>query len=242
MVLKGNLLDSLFLCAIMTVDEKVLEAFYNIVSESKQEMYDQIASDRTKYITVVLETIMKEHNASAVLRSCDCFGIQDLYAIEKGEDYVIQREIARGAGTWVDLHTYAEGPSPSIQCVKHLKSKGYKIVSTSPHATKDINDLEIDQPIALVFGTERDGISKEMEENSDEFVKIPMYGFTESFNISVSAAVSLNILRHKLENSGLNWKLSHEEQVALKTEWCTKIIRDGERVEKEIRRRILEKE
>lgn len=226
----------------MTVDEKVLEAFYNIVSESKQDLYDRVAADRTKYITVVLETIMKEHNASAVLRSCDCFGIQELHAIEKGEDYVIQREIARGAGNWVDLFTYAEGTSPSIACVKELKGRGYKIVSTSPHATKDISDLEIDQPIALVFGTERDGISKEMEEHSDDFVKIPMYGFTESFNISVSAAVSLNILRHRLEKSDINWKLSHAEQVALKTEWCTRIIRDGERVEKEIRRRILEKE
>jgi tRNA (guanosine-2'-O-)-methyltransferase len=226
----------------MSIDEKVLAAFYNMITESKQEMYDQIASDRTRYITVVLETVMKEHNASAVLRTCDCFGIQDLHAIEKGTSYAIQREIARGAGNWVDMHTYMSGDNPSMECLSSLKKKGYKIVATSPHANLNINDISIDEPIALVFGTERDGISPEVESFADELVSIPMYGFTESFNISVSAAIALNILRNKLEQSDLKWKISHEEQVQLKIDWSTKIIRDGEEVEKEIRRRILEKE
>ena len=226
----------------MSIDEKVLAAFYNMITESKQEMYDQIASDRTCYITVVLETVMKEHNASAVLRTCDCFGIQDLHAIEKGTSYAIQREIARGAGNWVDMHTYTSGENPSIECLTSLKKKGYKIVATSPHTELSINDISIDEPIALVFGTERDGISPEVESFADELVSIPMYGFTESFNISVSAAIALNILRNKLEQSDLTWKVSHEEQVKLKIDWSTKIIRDGEEVEKEIRRRILEKE
>ena len=226
----------------MCIDEKVLAAFYNMITESKQEMYDQIASDRTRYITVVLETVMKEHNASAVLRTCDCFGIQDLHAIEKGTSYAIQREIARGAGNWVDMHTYMSGDNPSMECLSSLKKKGYKIVATSPHANLNINDISIDEPIALVFGTERDGISPEVESFADELVSIPMYGFTESFNISVSAAIALNILRNKLEQSDLKWKISHEEQVQLKIDWSTKIIRDGEEVEKEIRRRILEKE
>ena len=226
----------------MCVDEKVLAAFYDMITESKQDMYDQIASDRTCYITVVLETIMKEHNASAVLRTCDCFGIQNLHAIEKGTSYEIQREIAKGAGNWVDMHTYMSDNNPSIECLSALKEQGYKIVATSPHASLNINDISIDKPIALVFGTERDGVSPEAEQFADELVGIPMYGFTESFNISVSAAIALNILRNKLERSELNWKLSHEEQVKLKIQWSTKIIRDGEDVEKEIRRRILEKE
>lgn len=226
----------------MTADEKVLTAFYNMISESKQEMFDQIASDRTRYITVVLETIMKEHNASAVLRTCDCFGIQDLHAIEKGTSYEIQREIAKGAGNWVDMETYMSNDTPTIECLSALKNRGYKIVATSPHATQKISEISIDQPIALVFGTENDGISSEAESCADELVSIPMYGFTESFNISVSAAIALNILRDRLERSNLTWKLSYEEQIKLKILWSTRIIRDGEDVEKEIRRRILEKE
>lgn len=225
----------------MTIDEQVLEEFYNIITESKQEKYDTIASDRTKFLTVVMESISKEHNSSAVIRTCDCFGIQDLHTIEKGNfTHDPMRDIALGAGNWVDLHTYSSGENPSRDCLDKLKKNGYKIIATTPHTNNDINDIKIDQPIALVFGTERTGISQDVTDLADELVKIPMYGFTESFNISVSAAIALNILRNKLENSELDWKLSLEEQIKLKIEWCAKIIKDGDKVEKEIRRRIIE--
>lgn len=226
----------------MTTDEKVLARFYEIISDSKQEMYDRIAADRTKYITVAMENIRKDHNASAVMRTCDCFGIQDLHTIEKSTEYTIRREIAKGAGNWVDLHSYTDGETPELDCINHLKSSGYKIVATSPHATQTLSELSIDQPIALFFGTEQHGISATVEAEADELIKIPMYGFTESFNISVSVAICLSQLRNRLENSDMDWKLSHDEQVALKNKWCTRIIRDGEKVENEIRRRILEKE
>ncbi len=226
----------------MTEDQKVLAAFYNIITEQKQEKYDNIAADRTRYITVVMENLIKDHNASAVLRSCDCFGIQDLHAIEKNVRYEIQRDIAMGSGNWVDLHSHSEGKSPSVECLKELKNKGYQIVSTSPHTEMTVREVPLDKPIALVFGTEVSGISKEVAEMSDYLVRLPMYGFTESFNVSVSAALALSRLRERLENSDYNWRLSEEEQVKLKIKWATRIIRDGEDVEREIRRRILEKE
>ena len=197
-----------------TIDEQVLEAFYNIINDSKQEMFDRIAADRTRHITVVMENVRKDHNASAVLRTCDCFGIQDLHAIEKGKDYTIQREIARGAGNWVDLHSHTTGDFPEKECIQELKQKGYRIVATSPHAEHTIFDLNLDQPLALVFGTERRGISETMKAECDELIQIPMYGFTESFNVSVSVAIILNTLRNRLEKSKLDWKLSPEEQVA----------------------------
>jgi len=226
----------------MTLDEKVLASFYDIITENKQEMYDRIASERTNHVTVVMENIHKEHNASAVLRTCDCFGIQTLHAIEKNNTYEIQRDIALGAGNWVDLYTHSEGVNPTTTCLDELKNKGYRIVATSPHASLDINDLDLTQPIALVFGTEKKGVSNTVEEMADDLVSIPMYGFTESFNISVSAAIALNIIRRNLKHSTIDWKLSHDEQVRLKIQWCTKIIRDGELVENEIRRRHFEKE
>ncbi|MEY3236106.1 MAG: hypothetical protein RI883_207 [Bacteroidota bacterium] len=224
-------------------DQAVLNEFYSIISNSKQEMYDRIAAERTKHITVVLENIHQEHNASAVLRSCDCFGIQDLHVIEKNNQYKVQRDIALGAGRWVDLYNYDKGTQPSIDCIQKLKAKGYKIVATTPH-TNDvtINDLNLDQPIALVFGTEHVGISPEIIEMADEFVKIPMFGFSESFNISVSVAISLNTIRHRLENSEINWKLSEKEQTLLKLKWCKKILRSGQEMEDEFRRRLFQKE
>jgi len=224
----------------LTIDEKVLEEFYDIVSESKKEMYDRIASQRTNHLTVVLENIHQEHNASAVLRSCDCFGIQNLHVIEKNNRYKVQRDIALGAGRWVDVFNYDQGEQPTRDCLLKLKDRGYKIVATTPHERDvTIHELPLDQPVALVFGTEKKGISKEVVELADEFVRIPMYGFTESFNISVSAALALNILRQRLEQSDLSWKLNDEEQTLLKIKWCKKILRSGDEMEEEFRRRIL---
>lgn len=221
------------------MDEKVLEEFYKIISPSKQEMYDRIAAERTKHITVVLENIHQEHNASAVLRNCDCFGIQELHVIEKNNQYKVQRDIALGAGRWVDLFNYNEGNQVSKDCITKLKSRGYKIVATTPHTeASTIHNLNIDQPIALVFGTEHTGISEEVMEMADEFVKIPMYGFSESFNISVSVAICLNTLRSRLESSDLYWKLSPEEQTLLKIRWSKKILRSGDLMEQHFRKEL----
>lgn len=220
-------------------NKQLLDAFYDIISERKIEMFDRIASERTNYLTVVLENVFQEHNASAVLRSCDCFGIQNLHVIEKDNQYKVQRDIALGAGRWVDIFNYDKGDNPTLDCLQKLKGKGYKIVATTPHE-KDclISDLDLSHPVALVFGTERKGISKVVEGMADEFVKIPMYGFTESFNVSVSAAITLNVLRERLDKSEINWKLNDKEQVDLKLKWSKKIVNKGEMLEQELIKRL----
>lgn len=218
------------------MNDKILEEFYKIITPNKREMFDRIAADRTSHLTVVMENIYQEHNASAVLRSCDCFGLQQLHVIEKDNEYKVQRDIALGAGRWVDMFNYDNGEKVTRDCIQNLKTQGYKIVATTPHTdSQTIYDLDISQPIALVFGTERRGISEEVEELADEFVKIPMYGFTESFNISVSVAIVLNTLRQRLEKSDLNWKLSQEEQTMLKITWCQKILNGGEMLDRHFR-------
>jgi tRNA (guanosine-2'-O-)-methyltransferase len=225
-----------------SIDEQVLTELYDIITPNKREMFDRIAADRTQFLTVVLENVFQEHNASAVLRSCDCFGIQELHVIEKDNQYKIQRDIALGAGRWVDLYNYNMGETPTLDCIQKLKNRGYKIVATTPHEhDQTIYDIPLNQPMALVFGTERKGISEEIIEMADAFVKIPMYGFTESFNISVSAALILNVIRHRLESSEIAWKLTSEEQTSLKLKWCRKILRGGKELEDEIRNRLFRK-
>lgn len=221
----------------------VLAEMYNLITPNKRIMFDRIAADRTKHLTVVLENVYQDHNASAILRSCDCFGIQDLYVIEKNFRYEVKRDIALGAGRWVDLHQYNEGNSPDVECIKDLKKKGYRIVATSPHSqNRTIHDLELEKPIALIFGTERRGISAELLESADEHVKIPMYGFTESLNVSVAAAITLEVIRERLERTHINWRLSESEQTALKLKWSRSILRGGEALEEKIRERIFQKE
>ena len=224
------------------MDSKVLSQLYDFISDSKRVLLDRVASERTKHLTVVLEDIVKEFNSSAVIRSCDCFGVQELNIIAENQQFEVQREIAKGSSNWVNVTSYSGNGSPGKRCLNDLKEKGYKVIATSPHAEKNIDQIEINQPIALVFGTERNGISENIIRNADELVKIPMYGFTESFNISVSVAIILSKLRNRLEYSDIDWKLSDQEQTELKIKWCTGIINNGEEVEAEIRRRILEKE
>lgn len=222
---------------------RVLNELYTIITPSKREMFDRIAAERTRHMTVALENVYQEHNASAVLRSCDCFGIQELHIIEKDNAYKVQRDIALGAGRWVDMFTYDQEIAPEMQCINALRDQGYRIIATSPHGdSPTIHELDISKPFALIFGTERRGISAEVQEAADELVRIPMYGFTESFNISVSVAIMLNVFRQRLEESGVQWKLDEFEQVKLKLEWCKRILNGGPMIEAEIRRRLLEKE
>lgn len=220
--------------------EQLLAKLYDIITENKREMFDRIAAQRTNHMTVVMENIFQEHNASAVLRSCDCFGIQDLHVIEKDYKYKVQRDIALGAGRWVNMHQYHSSTTPTVECLNALKKQGYRIVATTPHEKSNtIHDLNLDKPFALVFGTERRGISQDVIDHADEFVSIPMYGFTESFNISVSAAIVLNTLRGRLENSTIDWKFSDIQQTELKIQWCKYILNGGEAIERQFTKDLL---
>ncbi|MEY3844814.1 MAG: hypothetical protein RL293_1236 [Bacteroidota bacterium] len=222
----------------MTQDEFVLKEFYDIITPNKINLFDRIAADRTRHLTIALENIYQEHNASAVLRTCDCFGIQDLHVIEKDNQYQIQRDIALGSGRWVDIHNFSDEVGPTERCIKTLKNQGYLIVATTPHTDAyTVHDLPIDKPLAFFFGTERQGLSEEMMQEADLHVRIPMYGFTESFNISVSVAVLLQTIRQRLEISQHAWKLPESKQIALKIQWCEKILNGGEALSKEFRAR-----
>ncbi|RFC54948.1 TrmH family RNA methyltransferase [Brumimicrobium aurantiacum] len=226
------------------MQEKLLEALYQIITPEKVEKFERIAAERTRYATVAVENLFQEHNASAVMRSCDCFGIQDLHIIEQDNKFNVNRDIALGAGQWVDHHHYTDILYPTTTCITTLKEKGYKIAATTPHTDAyTINNVPLDEPIAFVFGTEQTGLSEKALDLADYYVKIPMVGFTESFNISVSAALTMNTIRTRLENmEGLNWKLTKEEQTALKIEWCKNIIRNPDNVIKDFIRRIKEGE
>lgn len=217
---------------------ELLQAFYELIPEVKGQMFDEIASNRTRYLTVLLEEIFQEHNASAVLRSCDCFGIQELHVVESKNQYKVQRDIARGAGRWVDLFNYNEGPAPLLDAVSKLKSKGYKIAALTPDAELSIFDLPLDQPVALSFGTEWEGISDEIREIADYKVAIPMVGFTESFNVSVSVALTLQALRQRLIESDVDWKLNEADQTDVKLKWCQRYMRNGDVVRRELEKRL----
>lgn len=207
-----------------------LESF---LTENRKTRFKQVLDFRTRYLTLVVENIYYSQNASAVLRSSECYGVMDVHVIENRNKYEINPDVAIGASKWINLHRYNQEKHNTRNALKALKEKGYRIVATSPHENQvSINDLDLSKgKLALVFGNEKVGISEVVREEADEFVTIPMHGFTESFNISVSAGICLQALIPKLHKSNINWQLSDEERQGIYEKWVRDSIKNVELIE-----------
>lgn len=217
---------------------ELIDYLSQFVSDTRKEKFEQVLNYRTRHITIALEDLYQPHNASAVLRSCDIFGIQDIHIIENKHAYTVNKDIAMGSPKWLNIHKYRKEEDNTLDCINKLKAKGYRIVATSLHEKGyEIKDLPVDKPLALFFGTELTGISETVQQNADDFVMIPMYGFTESFNISVSAALCLHTMVTKLHNTDVDWHLSEEEKDELRLNWLRKSIAKVELIEKEYHKR-----
>jgi len=203
--------------------EAYLNYLETFITENRKNGFERVLLNRTKHFCVAIEDVYQLHNTSAVMRSCEVFGIQDLHVIEQKFSKDIDKEIALGAEKWVDIHRYNNTKS----CFNNLKSKGYQIVATSPHIDACLlDDFDITKPSAIFFGTEKSGLSQEIMDNADTYIKIPMVGFTESLNISVSAAIVINHLTTKLRNSNVAWQLTNDQLLEKKIDWARKSIKD----------------
>ncbi len=190
-------------------------------------LFDAVVQERTRYATIVIEDLYQPHNISAVLRSCDCFGVQDVHVIENRNTYEENPEIAVGSSKWLNVFRYPKQEENTIKTLQKLKASAYRIVATTPHANDvPLNAFDVTKgKFALVFGNEKEGISNDVKTEADEFLRIPMYGFTESFNISVSAALCLQYVANSLRQNGLAWQLSPEEKDEIVLSWLRKSIK-----------------
>lgn len=210
----------------MKNDKAIIDALEEFVSDNKQSLIDRVLSLRTRHLTLVFEDIDKPHNVSAVLRTAECMGIQDLHFLNNKSSYEANPLITQGASKWITLHEHNQSNDNVSQCFDSLRSDGYKVYATSLQETsRSIHDLDPKQKTAIVFGTESDGITKEAGDKADGFVHIPMNGFTESFNLSVSASICMTVLKSKLGE----WpQLSDDEKLELKANWYRKIVREAD--------------
>ena len=218
--------------------EKLSAFLTQFIYERRISRIDEVLNNRTNYISVVLEDIYQSHNASAVLRSCDCFGIQDIHIIENNYEYSYNADVTKGSEKWLTTKKYNDSENNSLTAIENLKNKGYRIVATTPHNDNTcLPEFELDKgKAALFFGSEKPGLSQDVIKNTDEFLKIPMYGFTESFNISVSAAIILNVLVEKLHLSDINWKLPVEAKEDLRLDWIIKSVKKPDKLIKEFKK------
>ena len=203
------------------LDLKLLAHLESFLTDKRRQRFDEVLSQRTKHFTVATEDVYQLHNTSAVMRSCEVFGIQELNVIEERNTKKIDREIALGAQKWVDLKRYKSVKN----CITELRKNGYQIVATTPHLNNALlADFDVTQKSCIFFGRETEGLSTEVMEEADQFIKIPMVGFTESLNISVSAAIILQHLTSKLRQTDIKWNLTQEEKNQKKMDWIKKTI------------------
>ncbi len=205
------------------------QALRPFLSDERAERFERVLSHRTRHLTVVLENVFQSRNASAVMRSADGFGLQDVHLIEDVNPWVPNRGVSKGTNAWLTLHRYRSAADPTAACLERLRRTGYQIAVTSPHIDGyDVTDLPIDRPVAVVMGTEWEGVSDRMLEAADLHVAIPMHGFAESLNISVAAAVVLHELNRRLrEQPAAHWAISEDEKKLLRAEWAMASVRNA---------------
>ena len=209
------------------MSKELVNYLKEFVTEKRYNLFNKVLDNRTRYFSVALEDIYQSQNASAVLRSADCFGIQDIHIIENRNKYNINPDVAVGSPKWLNLYKYDEKENNTLDAINHLKKQGYRVVATTPH-TNDVSlhDFDITKgKFVMLFGTELEGVTQTVLDNVYEFLRIPMYGFTESFNISVSAALVMQHLSDKIRNSNVDWHLTQEERDELMLDWILKTIK-----------------
>lgn len=210
------------------MESALLEYLQSYLTERRRLLFKRALEERTRHFTLVTEDVYQLHNTSAVMRSCDVFGIQDLHVIEENLGKRVDREIAMGAQKWVDIYRHHS----SGECIEVLRQKGYRIIATTPHGNSTLlHEFDVSTKSAFFFGTEKSGVSETVMEAADGFLKIPMYGFTESLNISVSAAIILQEIVTRMRLEGVNWQLSEEEKQALELHWTRKSIKSIHTIE-----------
>ena len=213
--------------------KEVIEYLSSFVTKERLEIFQKKIIKRSRYLTIVLEDIFQSRNISAALRTADCFGLQDIHIIENKNKFVSDKNVSLGAGEWLSVFRHNEEKNNTITCIENLKNQGYQIIATTPHKA-DITLEEVDivnNKIAILFGTELTGLSNQSMNLADKKMNIEMHGFTESLNISVSAAICCQYLSHKMRKSEVNWQIKKDERDDIILNWLRKTIKSSEKIE-----------
>jgi len=220
--------------------KKLVEELGSHVSKNKYNLVHKNSFERTRQITTVFEDLYQAHNISACLRTCECFGLTDVHIIENTNEYVTTDNIDMGSSKWLNVHRYNSFKNNTIECIQKLKENKYLIMGMDLSDNSiNIGDVPVNKNIAFIYGKEEEGLSDIVHEHADKIVKLPIYGFTQSFNVSVSVAVTLTHIIPRLRNED-TWALSEVDRYELLRVWFKKIITKSDQVEENILKRIEE--
>lgn len=194
--------------------------FEQFITDDRKRKINGVLSYRINRIVLVLENIYDPHNVSAVIRTCDGLGFLDLYIVDPNKKIKYSSPITTGAEKWLNIFTYNE----IGKCYEDLRKKGYQIyASVLDKKAENLTDIDINKgKTAFVLGNEHSGLTEEAINGADGLFYIPMYGFVQSFNISVTAAMVLYWSREKLNMAGISGDLSDKEIEKYKIKWLSR--------------------
>ena len=220
--------------------QNIIHYLAGFINGERRERLQQILGERTRHITVVLEDIYQPQNASAVMRTCECLGIQELHVIENLYEYRLNPAVVQGSSKWIDLIRHnREEQDNSRACIEQLKQRGYRIIAMDPApGGKTVDQLDIGDKLALCFGSEEPGLSATLTDLADETVRVPIHGFTQSYNLSVSAGISLYILVTALRKSAIVWRLDERDATDLYIKWLAQSTPSGQTLLEDYLKRI----
>jgi tRNA (guanosine-2'-O-)-methyltransferase len=208
------------------MNSRLYELLSEHLTENKRKLYDTVLLDRTRHVTLIMEDLYQAQNTSAIQRSAESFGIQDLHVIENKHVFSHHRRISKGSADWLTMHRYNEPTSNNTEtCINALQQQGYQVVVTALHEeTISLHEVDLSRKTAVLMGTELTGASEAAMRMADVYMKIPTFGFTESLNVSVASAIIMQHLTHRMRMENRSWQLSEEEKLNLKIEWAKQSI------------------
>lgn len=211
-----------------------LTAYMNtFMRDERRDKLNHVLDNRTTHFCVAMEDLFYERNSGAIIRTADGYGIQNIHVIEPRDSFKskVTNIISKGAEKWVTKTQHDDIKNGAKMCIDELRSQGYQIVATSPH--KDghtIHDFDISKKSAFFLGAEKTGISDIVMEEADDYIAMPIYGFTESYNVSVANGILLHELINRLRKSDVDWHLSEEERNDLFLDWTMKSINSSDMI------------
>ena len=211
----------------MKTNQEIYDYLQQFLTDERLSKIEHFSKESSDFVLPVMEDVYQFRNAAAIVRSVEACGFHHVVALEEENVFNPNLKVTKGAETWVQV----EKMSNNLDSLKEIKSRGYRILAVSPEKNATmLPDYEVKEPIALVFGTELEGVSDEILDFADETLAIPMFGFTKSFNVSVAAAICMYELKQKLMKSGIEYQLSDEKLLELKIRWAKNSIKSSEQI------------
>ena len=211
----------------MKTNQEIYDYLQQFLTDERLSKIEHFSKESSDFVLPVMEDVYQFRNAAAIVRSVEACGFHHVVALEEENVFNPNLKVTKGAETWVQV----EKMPNNLDSLKEIKSRGYRILAVSPEKNATmLPDYEVKEPIALVFGTELEGVSDGILDFADETLAIPMFGFTKSFNVSVAAAICMYELKQKLIKSGIEYKLSDEKLLELKIRWAKNSIKSSEQI------------